>query len=132
MSETKTAKPKTTRSTVRTKKAEASTAITPIEYGGLQAAFDHLNRVLFEGRLPDVFITYQRKAHSKGYFSVDRFSGRVGKFGKHELALNPDAFVDRSDEQIPARWLTKWCTSGSTLSASHHRAATTTRNGQPP
>jgi SprT-like family len=47
-----------------------------------------------------VFITYQRKAHSRGYFSADRFAGRVGQFGKHELALNPDAFVDRTDEQI--------------------------------
>ena len=33
------------------------TAITPIEYGGLQAAFDYLNAVLFEGKLPNVFIT---------------------------------------------------------------------------
>jgi hypothetical protein len=47
-----------------------------------------------------VFITYQRHAHSKGHFAPDRFAGRVAAFGKHELALNPDAFIDRSDEQI--------------------------------
>jgi hypothetical protein len=75
-------------------------AITPIEYGGLQEAYEHFNRVLFEGNLPDVFITYQRKANSVGYFSPDRFSGRIGKFGKHELALNPDGFIGHSDEQI--------------------------------
>jgi SprT-like family len=75
-------------------------AITPIEYSGLQEAFDHFNVVLFDGGLPDVFITYQRKAHSFGYFSPDRFSGRVGKWGKHELALNPDGFIDQSDEQV--------------------------------
>ena len=75
-------------------------AITPIEYGGLQEAFDHFNAALFEGALPDVFITYQRKANSAGYFSADRFSGRVGKFGKHELALNPDGFIGETDEQI--------------------------------
>ncbi len=46
------------------------------------------------------FITYQRKANSFGYFSPDRFSGRIGKFGKHELALNPDAFINQTDEQI--------------------------------
>jgi SprT-like family len=47
-------------------------------------------------------ITYQRQAHSRGYFSPDRFSGRIGEFGRHEheLALNPDAFIDRTDKQI--------------------------------
>jgi predicted SprT family Zn-dependent metalloprotease len=74
--------------------------ITPIEYSGLQDAFDHFNRELFDDTLPDVFITYQRRAHSRGYFSPDRFSARGGKFGRHELALNPDGFVDRTDEQI--------------------------------
>src|SRR5262249_37720188 len=74
--------------------------ITPIEYNGLQEAFDHFNRELFDNALPDVFITYQRRAHSRGYFSPDRFSARGGKFGRHELALNPDGFVDRTDEQI--------------------------------
>ena len=74
--------------------------ITPIEYSGLQAAFDHFNRELFDNALPDVFITYQRRAHSRGYFSPDRFSARGAKFGRHELALNPDGFVDRTDEQI--------------------------------
>jgi DNA-directed RNA polymerase subunit RPC12/RpoP len=82
------------------RKAEQLVAITPIEYGGLQEAYDHFNRALFDGALPDVFITYQRHAHSRGHFSADRFSGRIGEFGKHELALNPDHFLGRSDEQI--------------------------------
>jgi hypothetical protein len=75
-------------------------AITPVEYGGLQEAYDHFNAALFEAALPDVFITYQRKANSAGYFSADRFSGRVGKWGKHELALNPDGFINQTDEQV--------------------------------
>jgi SprT-like family protein len=81
-------------------KADQPTAITPIEYGGLQEAFEHFNKELFGSALPDVFITYQRKAHSFGYFSPDRFSGRIGKWGKHELALNPDGFINQTDEQI--------------------------------
>jgi hypothetical protein len=85
---------------------DASTvAITPYEYTGLQEAFDHLNGALFGGSLPDVFITYQRRAHSYGYFAADRFSGRVGEFGKHELALNPDGFIGRSDKDIAATLL---------------------------
>jgi len=82
------------------RKTDEAAAITPIEYGGLQEAFDHLNGALFDAALPDVFLTYQRRAHSRAYFSADRFSGRVGKWGKHELALNPDHFVARTDEQI--------------------------------
>jgi hypothetical protein len=75
-------------------------AITPIEYSGLQAAYDHFNKALFGGMLPDVFITYQRKARSLGYFSADRFNGRLDKTGRHELALNPDGFVGCSDKEI--------------------------------
>jgi hypothetical protein len=82
------------------RKVDDPVAITPIEYSGLQEAYDHFNTELFLGDLPDVFITYQRKAHSHGYFSPDRFSGRVGSFGKHELALNPDGFIGESDEQV--------------------------------
>jgi hypothetical protein len=76
---------------------QVSAAITPAEYGGLQKAYDHLNAELFANALPDCFI--KRKANSLGYFSPDRFSGRVGTFGKHELALNPDRFVSQTDEQ---------------------------------
>jgi hypothetical protein len=82
------------------RKADQRVAITPIEYSGLQEAYDHFNAALFEGALIDVFITYQRHAHSKGYFAPDRFSGRAVALGRHELALNPDAFVGRSDELI--------------------------------
>lgn len=75
-------------------------AITPTEYGALQVAFDHFNGALFGGRLPDVLITYQRCAHSSGYFSPDRFSGRVDDTGNHELALNPDCFIGHTDKEV--------------------------------
>jgi hypothetical protein len=82
------------------RKVQKSDAITPVEYSGLQAAYDHFNKVLFGGTLPDVFITYQRKARSLGYFSADRFNGRLDKTGRHELALNPDGFINESDKEI--------------------------------
>ena len=78
----------------------SSTSITPVEYSGLQMAYDHFNVILFDGSLVDVFITYQRHAHSRGYFSPDRFSGRDDVSGRHELALNPDGFIGRTDEQM--------------------------------
>jgi hypothetical protein len=77
------------------------TAITEVEYGGLQEAYDYLNVVLFEGKLPNVFLTYQRHAGSQGYFAPDRFSLRSGQSGREsEVALNPDTFIGRSDEHI--------------------------------
>jgi predicted SprT family Zn-dependent metalloprotease len=75
-------------------------AIKPVEYSGLQMAYDHFNWFLFEGKLVEVFITYQRHARSYGYFSPDRFASRVDAEGRHELALNPDGFIGRTDEQI--------------------------------
>ena len=75
-------------------------ALTPIEYIGLQDAFDFFNRALFDGAVQECFFTYQRKANSVGYFAPDRFSGRVDNLGRHELALNPDAFTAQTDEQV--------------------------------
>src|SRR5262245_32913138 len=81
--------------------AKKPSAITPIEYCGLQDAYEFLNKELFGGRLPDVMITYERKAHSMGSFSADQFSGRIAAIGKkHRVTLNPDHFIDRTDKQI--------------------------------
>jgi hypothetical protein len=75
--------------------------ITRTEYNGLQVAFDHFNRELFGGALPNVLIVLQRHAHSRGHFSASKYASRGGGPGKqHELALNPDHFVERSDEEI--------------------------------
>jgi hypothetical protein len=74
--------------------------ITPVEYGGLQKAYEHFNAELFGSVLPNVFITYQRRAHSYGYFSADRFAGRDDPDRRHELALNPDGFIGQSDQDI--------------------------------
>lgn len=74
--------------------------ITPVEYGGLQKAYEHFNKELFDGTLIDCFITYQRRARMYGYFSPDRFSSRVGEIEQHEVALNPDNFINQTDAQV--------------------------------
>ena len=76
--------------------------ITTTEYGSFQAAFDWFNTHLFEGcKLPNILITLNRHPKSKGYFSPDRFTGRTDTDAKvSELALNPDVFPGRSDEDI--------------------------------
>src|SRR2546423_13257854 len=72
-------------------------AITITEYQGFQKAYDFFNRELFEGSLPQVLVTLQRHANTRGYFSPERFSGRVNNAAVHELALNPDNFTGRTD-----------------------------------
>src|SRR5262245_5309510 len=74
--------------------------ITLREYQGFQKAYDFLNRELFAGSLPQVLVTLQRHANTRGYFSPERFSGRVDKAAVHELALNPDTFTGSTDEVI--------------------------------
>jgi hypothetical protein len=75
--------------------------ITTREYTGLQAAFDFFNAELFGNKLPDLVITLQRKAHSRGHFASDRFAERIGaKRQHHELNLNPDAMFGETDERI--------------------------------
>jgi hypothetical protein len=74
--------------------------ITLKEYQGFQRAYDFFNRELFAGSLPQVLVTLQRHANTRGYFSPQRFKGRVDRQTVHELALNPDTFTGRTDELI--------------------------------
>jgi hypothetical protein len=75
-------------------------AFTEREYSSLQHAYDFFNRDLFNGTLPQLLVTLQRRANSRGYFSPDRFQSRTGSSGTHELALNPNTFPGRTDEDI--------------------------------
>ena len=74
--------------------------ITLKEYQGFQRAYDFFNRELFAGSLPQVLVTLQRHANTRGYFAPLRFKGRIDKQSVHELALNPDNFTGRSEELI--------------------------------
>ena len=74
--------------------------ITQVEYQAFQDAYDFFNAALFGAGLPQVLITLHRRAHSKGNFAPERFDGRLATDAVHELALNPDHFVDRSDIEI--------------------------------
>jgi hypothetical protein len=75
-------------------------AVTPAQYRAFQQAYDFFNEALFSRTLPQVMVTLQRKAKAKGYFSPERFVGRIDKSAVHELAMNPDCFTGRNDEGI--------------------------------
>jgi hypothetical protein len=73
---------------------------TVAEYSGLQAAFEHLNKELFNGELPNVMIVETRRAHSYGHLAPNRFTAREGDARFHELSLNPDMFFGHPDKEI--------------------------------
>jgi hypothetical protein len=50
-------------------------AFTRTEYQGFQKAYDFFNRELFDGSLPQVLVTLQRHANTRGYFSL--MSGHI-------------------------------------------------------
>jgi hypothetical protein len=80
---------------------DGTTPITPHEYKDVwQKAFDHFNRELFDGELPDAMIVFARNAHSLGHYAPKRYLSRSGEFTKDEISLNQDGFKDRPDEAI--------------------------------
>jgi hypothetical protein len=86
--------------TMKKTDAAAKEAITPKHYRAFQEAYDFLNAELFDGSLPQVLVTLQRQAKSRGYFAPERFRGRIEDAATHELAMNPDTFTGRSDQEI--------------------------------
>lgn len=68
-------------------------------YGGLQSAYDFINREVFEPTfgflLPNCMITLRASGRTLGYFWPDRFLGGDGEF-THEIAVNPGLFNYRS------------------------------------
>jgi hypothetical protein len=53
-----------------------------------------------QGAATSVLVTPQRRARTYGYFAPERFTGRTEHTGAHELGLNPDGFIGRTDELI--------------------------------
>jgi predicted SprT family Zn-dependent metalloprotease len=64
-------------------------------YATLQAAVQHFNCRLFDGRLPSCLVTFQRRANAFGYFAPDRFEHRDGNARTDEIALNPKHINER-------------------------------------
>jgi anti-anti-sigma factor len=74
--------------------------ITAREYGILQRAYTHF-QCLFPKTLPPVLITLQRHRGAYGFFLADSFRRRnTGAKRVHEIALNPDGFVRRTDKEV--------------------------------
>jgi len=74
--------------------------ITSLQYKSIDEAFVFFNQKLFEGKLPECLITLQRKGKCYGYFRPECFRARQGTKQTDEIALNPEGFENRSDEEI--------------------------------
>lgn len=87
-------------------------SVTVDLYTKLSAAYDHFNRELFDGSLPDCVITLAHHRGAYGYFRSRPFGDReaseeavVDEEGNEEgvideIALNPWKFRERSDREI--------------------------------
>jgi predicted SprT family Zn-dependent metalloprotease len=76
--------------------------ITLAEYRQWQQAWDYFDEHLFGSKVPaKVMVTLLRKANMAGHYADGRYSHRTDE-GRRvaEVAMNPDAFVGRTDEQI--------------------------------
>jgi predicted RNA-binding Zn-ribbon protein involved in translation (DUF1610 family)/predicted SprT family Zn-dependent metalloprotease len=78
------------------------TAITVVENTALQQAIDFFNEEFFAGELPDVFVRYETRANSDGFYTPSGFSARDGSYEKDCIALNSDRFVGKTELQILA------------------------------
>lgn len=79
----------------------ASVRPTRETYERLQQAYDHFNKTLFDGTLPNALITLQRRKKTFGYFAGARFAREDGRKAD-EIALNPASFHERSVNEILA------------------------------
>lgn len=70
-------------------------------YKTLNQAYEFFNKELFNSELSTCLITMQRKSKARGYFSPERFEARdEDKHYIHEIALNPQQFINRTDDEI--------------------------------
>lgn len=86
----------------RSKPAGSGPTTTPAltEYEALEQAYDWFNAELFQGQLPRVLFTLQRKGKAMGYFSAKRFKSRLAAEEEiDELAINP-AMFEKPDIEI--------------------------------
>lgn len=70
-------------------------------YSALQKAYEHFNRALFDGILPECLITLQRKEKRvHGYFWSQRFEEIHSGAKTDEIAINPQHIKQRSIEEV--------------------------------
>lgn len=75
-----------------------TTSPTIEQFAAYQAAYDYLNRVLFNNQLSPCLLNFSRHANTCGFFSYKRWHNNSGKH-IHEISLNPD-LLERPIEEV--------------------------------
>jgi predicted SprT family Zn-dependent metalloprotease len=84
--------------------------ITLENYKVFEDAYKFFNEKLFDNKLPECLIVFQqRKSNVLGSFSSKRYCSRSGDEFASELTLNPDNFINRSDEEILSTLVHEMC-----------------------
>lgn len=68
-------------------------------YSALQFAYSFMNKHLFDRKLPDCILTFQRNTRTMGFYSSDRWVSKNGKL-TDEIAINPTYFAGSSLTEI--------------------------------
>jgi hypothetical protein len=84
---------------------------TPTEqtYVPLLEAFNHFNRALFAGALPNCLITLQRDSKGYGYFHANKFAAIGSDAKADEIALNPAHFRVRTPKDTCSTLIHEMC-----------------------
>jgi predicted SprT family Zn-dependent metalloprotease len=84
--------------------------ITSENYKVFEDAYMFFNEKLFDNKLPECLIVFQqRKSKILGSFSSKRYYSRNGEEIVSELTLNPDNFINRTDEEILSTLVHEMC-----------------------
>jgi hypothetical protein len=70
------------------------------KYITLEAAYQFLNKKLFDNKLGPCVITLSGSGVRKGFFIKDSFKEQDGGETRDEIALNPEIFASRTDAEI--------------------------------
>lgn len=75
--------------------------VTSTEYAVFEKAYGFFNKELFDGELPGVLITLQRKSQNVGMYRRGSFKDRADQSQEiDEIAINPDAYVNLPDVEV--------------------------------
>ena len=69
-------------------------------YDALQSAFDHFNKALWDGQLPQALIVLHRKKTAHGYYWPSQWEAKDGGESLDEIALNPESLVRYEREAL--------------------------------
>jgi hypothetical protein len=89
--------------------AKKTTSPTGQQFAAYQAMYAHLNRKLFAGELPAVFLNFSRHSGAVGFYAPDRWHLVAGDLVAHEISLNPSHLGMRTARETAATLAHEMC-----------------------